>query len=32
MFSIIFVSIVAPIIVGVIITLFSHWLNNRDKQ
>ncbi|MGZ9475196.1 type I toxin-antitoxin system Fst family toxin, partial [Staphylococcus epidermidis] len=25
MFSIIFVSIVAPIIVGVIITLFSHW-------
>ncbi|MFI6343864.1 type I toxin-antitoxin system Fst family toxin [Staphylococcus saprophyticus] len=31
MFSIIFVSIVAPIIVGAIITLFSYWLNNRDK-
>ncbi|HBI0948192.1 TPA: type I toxin-antitoxin system Fst family toxin [Staphylococcus aureus] len=31
MFSIIFVSIIAPIIVGVILTLFSYWLNKRDK-
>ncbi|MFC3610492.1 type I toxin-antitoxin system Fst family toxin [Staphylococcus piscifermentans] len=31
MFSNIFVSLVAPIIVGVTITLFSYWLNNRDK-
>ncbi|WP_257643487.1 type I toxin-antitoxin system Fst family toxin, partial [Staphylococcus haemolyticus] len=26
-----FVTIIAPIIVGVILTLFSHWLNNREK-
>ncbi|MBO1222751.1 MULTISPECIES: type I toxin-antitoxin system Fst family toxin [Staphylococcus] len=31
MFSIIFVSLIAPIIVGVILTLFSYWLNKRDK-
>ncbi|MEB5762530.1 type I toxin-antitoxin system Fst family toxin [Staphylococcus haemolyticus] len=31
MFSTLFVSIIAPIIVGVILTLFSHWLNNREK-
>ncbi|WP_115355910.1 type I toxin-antitoxin system Fst family toxin [Staphylococcus epidermidis] len=31
MFSTLFVTIIAPIIVGVILTLFSHWLNNRDK-
>ncbi|MDW4335252.1 type I toxin-antitoxin system Fst family toxin [Staphylococcus saprophyticus] len=31
MFSIIFVSLIAPIIVGVIVTLFSYWLNKRDK-
>ncbi|MEB6205071.1 type I toxin-antitoxin system Fst family toxin (plasmid) [Staphylococcus nepalensis] len=31
MFSIIFVSVIAPIIVGVILTLFSYWLNKRDK-
>ncbi|WP_411155586.1 type I toxin-antitoxin system Fst family toxin [Streptococcus pneumoniae] len=23
------VTIIAPIIVGVILTLFSHWLNNQ---
>ncbi|MVM20911.1 type I toxin-antitoxin system Fst family toxin [Staphylococcus aureus] len=22
---------IAPIVVGVILTLFSHWLNNREK-
>ncbi|MFL1422661.1 MULTISPECIES: type I toxin-antitoxin system Fst family toxin [Staphylococcus] len=27
MFSTLFVTIIAPIIVGVILTLFSHWLN-----
>ncbi|MDM6206586.1 type I toxin-antitoxin system Fst family toxin, partial [Staphylococcus aureus] len=26
-----FVTIIAPIVVGVILTLFSHWLNNREK-
>ncbi|AGC89444.1 type I toxin-antitoxin system Fst family toxin [Staphylococcus aureus] len=31
MFSTLFVTIIAPIIVGVILTLFSHWLNNREK-
>ncbi|MDU5829239.1 MAG: type I toxin-antitoxin system Fst family toxin [Mixta calida] len=31
MFSTLFVIIIAPIIVGVILTLFSHWLNNREK-
>ncbi|HDE5582019.1 type I toxin-antitoxin system Fst family toxin [Staphylococcus warneri] len=31
MFSTLFVTIIAPIVVGVILTLFSHWLNNRDK-
>ncbi|MEB7435664.1 MULTISPECIES: type I toxin-antitoxin system Fst family toxin [Staphylococcus] len=31
MFSILFVTIIAPIVVGVILTLFSHWLNNREK-
>ncbi|EUO38261.1 hypothetical protein P126_02608, partial [Staphylococcus aureus M1075] len=29
MFSTLFVTIIAPIVVGVILTLFSHWLNNR---
>ncbi|MDU3950823.1 MAG: type I toxin-antitoxin system Fst family toxin [Staphylococcus epidermidis] len=32
MFSTLFVTIIAPIIVGVILTLFSHWLNNREKE
>ncbi|MDU1550648.1 MAG: type I toxin-antitoxin system Fst family toxin [Staphylococcus epidermidis] len=31
MFSTLFVTIIAPIIVRVILTLFSHWLNNREK-
>ncbi|WP_155278132.1 type I toxin-antitoxin system Fst family toxin [Staphylococcus shinii] len=31
MLNILFVVLVAPIIVGVIITLFSYWLNKRDK-
>ncbi|WP_331245777.1 type I toxin-antitoxin system Fst family toxin [Staphylococcus epidermidis] len=31
MFSTLFVTIIAPIVVGFILTLFSHWLNNRDK-
>ncbi|KAA9384764.1 type I toxin-antitoxin system Fst family toxin [Staphylococcus epidermidis] len=31
MFSTLFVTIIAPIVVGVILTLFSHWLNNRDQ-
>ncbi|WP_271437001.1 type I toxin-antitoxin system Fst family toxin [Staphylococcus hominis] len=31
MFSTLFVTIISPIIVGVILTLFSHWLNNREK-
>nr|WP_141727354.1 type I toxin-antitoxin system Fst family toxin [Staphylococcus xylosus] len=31
MFSIIFVSLIAPIIVGVILMLFSYWLNKRDR-
>ncbi|MBE0334819.1 type I toxin-antitoxin system Fst family toxin [Staphylococcus epidermidis] len=31
MFSTLFVTIIAPIIVGVILTLFSHWLNNREE-
>ncbi|MCZ4237852.1 MULTISPECIES: type I toxin-antitoxin system Fst family toxin [Staphylococcus] len=31
MFSTLFVTIISPIVVGVIITLFSYWLNNRDK-
>ncbi|PTE93235.1 MULTISPECIES: type I toxin-antitoxin system Fst family toxin [Staphylococcus] len=31
MCSTLFVTIIAPIVVGVIITLFSYWLNNRDK-
>ncbi|MBF2323963.1 MULTISPECIES: type I toxin-antitoxin system Fst family toxin [Staphylococcus] len=31
MFSTLFVTIIAPIIVGVILTLFSYWLNNREK-
>ncbi|HCG2577087.1 TPA: type I toxin-antitoxin system Fst family toxin [Staphylococcus aureus] len=31
MFSKLFVTIIAPIVVGVILTLFSHWLNNREK-
>ncbi|UIF37734.1 type I toxin-antitoxin system Fst family toxin [Staphylococcus aureus] len=26
MFSTLFVTIIAPIVVGVILTLFSHWL------
>ncbi|MGT2610657.1 type I toxin-antitoxin system Fst family toxin [Staphylococcus aureus] len=29
MFSTLFVTIIAPIVIGVILTLFSHWLNNR---
>ncbi|MBL0402314.1 MULTISPECIES: type I toxin-antitoxin system Fst family toxin [unclassified Staphylococcus] len=32
MFSTLFVTIIAPIIVGVILTLFSHWLNNRENN
>ncbi|KAA3426137.1 type I toxin-antitoxin system Fst family toxin [Streptococcus pneumoniae] len=28
-FSFSIVTIIAPIIVGVILTLFSHWLNNQ---
>lgn len=31
MFNTLFVVLIAPIIVGVIVTLFSHWLNKRDK-
>ncbi|MBH4491695.1 type I toxin-antitoxin system Fst family toxin [Staphylococcus aureus] len=31
MFSTLFVTIIAPIVVGVILTLFSHWLNNREN-
>ncbi|RTX77955.1 type I toxin-antitoxin system Fst family toxin [Staphylococcus gallinarum] len=31
MFSTLFVTIIAPIVVGVILTLFCHWLNNREK-
>ncbi|MBM0846222.1 type I toxin-antitoxin system toxin Fst [Staphylococcus epidermidis] len=31
MFSTLFVTIIAPIAVGIILTLFSHWLNNREK-
>ncbi|WP_142351556.1 type I toxin-antitoxin system Fst family toxin [Staphylococcus caeli] len=31
MLSTLFVALIAPIIVGVIITLFSHWLNKRAK-
>ncbi|PTU86860.1 hypothetical protein BUZ62_06820 [Staphylococcus pasteuri] len=31
MFSTLFVTIIDPIVVGVILTLFSHWLNNREK-
>ncbi|HCW9174456.1 type I toxin-antitoxin system Fst family toxin [Staphylococcus haemolyticus] len=31
MFSTLFVTIIAPIVVGIILTLFSHWLNNREK-
>ncbi|MGT2357636.1 type I toxin-antitoxin system Fst family toxin [Staphylococcus aureus] len=31
MFSTLFVTIIAPIVEGVILTLFSHWLNNREK-
>ncbi|HII1187688.1 TPA: type I toxin-antitoxin system Fst family toxin [Staphylococcus aureus] len=31
MFSTLFVTIIASIVVGVILTLFSHWLNNREK-
>ncbi|WP_411861329.1 type I toxin-antitoxin system Fst family toxin [Staphylococcus epidermidis] len=26
-----FVTIIAPIVVRVILTLFSHWLNNREE-
>ncbi|MDN6718984.1 MAG: type I toxin-antitoxin system Fst family toxin [Lactococcus lactis] len=25
-------SIVAPIIVGIVLALFDHWLNNRDND
>ncbi|MEB6276519.1 MULTISPECIES: type I toxin-antitoxin system Fst family toxin [Staphylococcus] len=31
MCSTLFVTIIAPIVVGAILTLFSYWLNNRDK-
>jgi len=31
MLNTLFVALIALIIVGVIITLFSHWLNKRDK-
>ncbi|MGI2236863.1 type I toxin-antitoxin system Fst family toxin [Staphylococcus nepalensis] len=31
MFSTLFVIIIAPIVVGIILTLFSYWLNNREK-
>lgn len=31
MFNTLFVVLIAPIIVGVIVTLFSHWLNKRNK-
>ncbi|MCD8843871.1 type I toxin-antitoxin system Fst family toxin [Staphylococcus gallinarum] len=31
MLNTLFVALVAPIIVGVIITLFSYWLNKRDQ-
>ncbi|MEB7784212.1 type I toxin-antitoxin system Fst family toxin [Mammaliicoccus sciuri] len=31
MFITIFVSLIAPIITGVIIAIFTHWLNNRKK-
>ncbi|WP_443095926.1 type I toxin-antitoxin system Fst family toxin [Staphylococcus pragensis] len=31
MFSIIFVSVIAPIVVGVVLTSYSYWLNKRDK-
>ncbi|MBN6092753.1 type I toxin-antitoxin system Fst family toxin [Staphylococcus saprophyticus] len=30
MFSTLFVTFIAPIVVGIIVTLFSYWLNNRD--
>ncbi|MCG9816928.1 type I toxin-antitoxin system Fst family toxin, partial [Staphylococcus aureus] len=29
--SILFELLIAPIIVGVIITLFAYWLDSRDK-
>ncbi|RNM43610.1 type I toxin-antitoxin system Fst family toxin [Staphylococcus aureus] len=29
--SVHYCTIIAPIVVGVILTLFSHWLNNREK-
>ncbi|MCE5100099.1 type I toxin-antitoxin system Fst family toxin [Staphylococcus cohnii] len=31
MLNTLFVVLIAPIIVGTIVTLFSHWLNKRDK-
>ncbi|MGK9044333.1 type I toxin-antitoxin system Fst family toxin [Mammaliicoccus vitulinus] len=31
MFSTLFVTFISPVVVGVIITLFSYWLNNRGK-
>jgi len=31
MYSILFEFLIAPIIVGVIITLFAYWLGNRDE-
>jgi len=31
MFITLFLTNIAPIVVGVILTLFSHWLNNREK-
>ncbi|KKI62686.1 hypothetical protein UF66_2024 [Staphylococcus cohnii subsp. cohnii] len=31
MHSILFELLIAPIIVGVIITLFAYWLDSRDK-
>lgn len=31
MLNILFVALIAPIIVGVVDTWFSYWLNKRDK-
>lgn len=28
----IFTSIVAPILVGIVLALFDHWLNHRDND
>ncbi|MBO1198390.1 type I toxin-antitoxin system Fst family toxin [Staphylococcus simiae] len=31
MLNTLFVALIAPIIAGIVITWFSHWLNKRDK-